>query len=345
MKEKTLLRIDRDRLAKQAPTAESADAGNTSHRPPESKVPHTPTWSRWPKQGPAFQPVWTDSTRRMEIMRSISCPDSAPISRLISKHDVIVSCGDDGYVRKISSVDLSVSEIIGRHTAFASGSAWINSDKMLTSAGDGEIKIWDIHTFESERWSFHHSCVWSLDVLGHYALTGCMDHTAKLIDINRGKCRHTLRVHVDSINRAVFLDQTSALTASADKSVSLWDIRTSNCISTSFVHRSVVSDVAACAHLVISSDLAGHVAVSDIRRGLSLPLKTYQLGHGSVNCVLWLGRDSFLAGCKDGSVVQLFSDERSIDRLEMSQQGPILSMTRVESEIITSSSKELTTWS
>ena len=344
MKEKTLLRIDRDRLAKQVPAVECTDPVERAARA-DAKISNTPTWSRWPKEGPANQPVWDDSTRPLEIKRSISSPDSVPISRLISKLDVIISCGDDGYVRKISSDDLSVSEIIGRHTAFASGSAWINSDKILTSAGDGEMKVWDIHTFECERWSFHHSCVWSLDVLGHYALTGCMDHTAKLIDLNRGKCRHTLRGHVDSINRAVFRDQNSVLTASADKSVSLWDIRTSNCTSTSFAHRSVVSDVAACGGLVISSDLAGHVAFSDLRRGLSQPLKTYQLGHGSVNCVLWLGIDTFLVGCKDGSVLQLFSSVRSVDRFEMCQQGPVLSMTRVENEIITSSSKVLTTWS
>lgn len=51
------------------------------------------------------------------------------------------------------------------------------------------------------------------------------------------RCRQTFRGHVDSVNEATWQPYTNVLcTASSDKTVSLWDARTSLCLQTFYGH-------------------------------------------------------------------------------------------------------------
>lgn len=69
-----------------------------------------------------------------------------------------------------------------------------------------------------------------------------MDHSSRLLDINVGKCRSVLRGHVDSINSIHFKPYTNILsTASADKTVSIWDIRTNLCVQTFYGHNTSIN--------------------------------------------------------------------------------------------------------
>jgi WD40 repeat protein len=57
--------------------------------------------------------------------------------------------------------------------------------------------------------------------------------------LNRMKCRGTLRGHVDSVNAIQWQLYTSLIcTASSDKTVSLWDARSSLCVQTFYGHKS-----------------------------------------------------------------------------------------------------------
>ena len=57
-------------------------------------------------------------------------------------------------------------------------------------------------------------------------ISGSMDQSAKLWDLNTQKCRFSYRGHVDSVNTVKWKPYTNYfVTASADKSISLWDIR------------------------------------------------------------------------------------------------------------------------
>ena len=68
-------------------------------------------------------------------------------------------------------------------------------------------------------------CSWHWS--GQFLASGGMDHCSKLWDIARGLCVSTLRGHSDSVNAVHFLPfSNSLLSASADKTLSLWDIRT-----------------------------------------------------------------------------------------------------------------------
>ena len=56
---------------------------------------------------------------------------------------------------------------------------------------------------------------------GDFVASCSMDHTAKLWDVQRAKCRGTLRGHVDSINAIIFQPFSNNIcTCAGDKTVS-----------------------------------------------------------------------------------------------------------------------------
>ena len=69
----------------------------------------------------------------------------------------------------------------------------------------------------------------------------------KFVNINSVKCRGTLRGHVDSVNSVTWKTCSSILcTSSSDKTVSLWDARTSLCVQTFYGHQ------ASCSHAIFN---------------------------------------------------------------------------------------------
>ena len=95
-----------------------------------------------------------------------------------------------------------------------------------------------------------------------------MDHTCKLLDLNALKHRSTFRGHVDSVNDVCFQPYTNVFaSASADKTVSFWDIRTGLCVSTLYGHLNSVNKVrfSLKGDLVASCDSDGVVKVWDTR--------------------------------------------------------------------------------
>jgi len=67
--------------------------------------------------------------------------------------------------------------------------------------------------------------------------TGSLDTSCRLLDINIGKCRHVFRGHVDSVVSVNFQPNGNLLaTASADKTLSIWDPRMALCIQTFYGH-------------------------------------------------------------------------------------------------------------
>ena len=317
MKEKTLLRIDRDRLAKQLhPTEQAGDSPANKGLPHRtvSKPRNVTEWSPWPSSsdfGKKVNPSWNKDDFHPQLNQTYACEDSCIVSRIIAKADTWISCGDDGLIKKFNT-DLSNFETIGRHNAFAAGASFLGTDRLVTSSGDGELKVWNLdapgETCILSLRKEHHACVWSVDVLGDYAITGSLDHSAKLIDLNIGKCKHAYRAHVDSVNKSIFVSNSSIITGSADKSVSLWDLRTANCVSTSFSHSSVVNDISACGDLVASCDMSASLVLFDLRSNrLGSPLARTSLP-SSINTVTWLSRNTVCVGCKDGTIVTVSSD-------------------------------------
>jgi WD40 repeat protein len=119
--------------------------------------------------------------------------------------------------------------------------------QLATGSGDCTVKVWDFASSSCAlTLSEHTLAVWSVAYhhSGDFLATASMDHTAKLWDLNTGRCRQTFRDHVDSVNEVTFQPYTNTIgTCSGDKTVSLWDIRSGRCIQTFYGHMNTCSSI------------------------------------------------------------------------------------------------------
>jgi len=112
--------------------------------------------------------------------------------------------------------------------------------------------VWDV--------SFH-EC-------GDFLVSGSMDHTARLYDINSERCRQVFRGHADSINCVTFQPFTNTVcTASADKSISLWDMRSGLNVQTFRQENNAVNTAMfnARGDMLVSGDADGSLKLWDLR--------------------------------------------------------------------------------
>jgi len=123
-----------------------------------------------------------------------------------------------------------------------------NGIHLCTSSGDGTVRIWDFVNLDSSTTTFvdHIQPVWSINYhhTGDFIVTGCMDHSSKLLDVAAEKSRGSFSGHVDSVNRVKFLPFSNVFaSASADKTLSLWDIRSKLCVQTFYGHENSVNSL------------------------------------------------------------------------------------------------------
>lgn len=64
-----------------------------------------------------------------------------------------------------------------------------------------------------------------------------MNHSIRLLDIQYEKCVYNFRGHVDSVNKVKFSRFDNLIySASSDKTLSIWDLRTGQLVSTFYGH-------------------------------------------------------------------------------------------------------------
>jgi sperm-associated antigen 16 protein len=70
-----------------------------------------------------------------------------------------------------------------------------------------------------------------------------MDSSLKLFDLNMLKVRHAFRGHTDSVNKVNFQPFTNYfISSSADKTISIWDMRSALTVQTFYGHLTAVND-------------------------------------------------------------------------------------------------------
>eukprot|EP00474_Spongospora_subterranea_P005450 CRZ05908.1 hypothetical protein [Spongospora subterranea] len=290
MKEKMMMKIERDRLLAQIETLkiqvnslEKGDVEREDGDPIEkdkgniglsvnNDTPYPPdrfnvqqlatTESTDPPNVHKFTLQKTFSGHTM----AISCVANHP-------HKPIVATVSDDRSWKLWSIpngDLIMSGE-GHRDWIASCSFHPVGGLLATASGDGTVKIWDlINPACRSTFSDHSQAVWgcAFHSTGDFLISCSIDHSSKLWDIHSERCRHTFRGHVDSVNSIAFQSWSNSFaTGSGDKTVSLWDIRSGLCVQTFFGHGNAVNHVAfnLSGELIVSSDADGIVKVWDIR--------------------------------------------------------------------------------
>lgn len=142
---------------------------------------------------------------------------------------------------------------------------------LASASGDCTVKIWD---FAQKRctvtFTEHTQAVWNAAFhdSGDFLASCSLDHSARLWDLHSNRCRVTFRGHVDSVNEVCWQPFTNNIaTGSSDKTVSLWDMRTGLCAQTFYGHLNSCNHV--CFNVrgdtIASCDADGVVKLWDVR--------------------------------------------------------------------------------
>lgn len=299
MKEKMLIRLERDRLKARVKALEEQVTALTSPPIPDEPKSRSATrpvrkYAVFPPDNPAanpylsldFDPAPFDNYQARKTFKghvnSISACAFHP------KKSIFATASDDETWRLWTFPDCELVMSGEGHSSWLSGIHFHpQGSHLATSSGDGTVKIWEFsqakctHTFTD-----HTQAVWGVEFhhAGDFVVSCSMDHTTRIWDLISGKCKQTLRGHVDSVNAATWQPFTSNIcTASGDKTVSVWDGRTGLCVQTLYGHSNSCNHLAVSnrGDIVVSADADGVVKVWDIR--MVAELGTIDVGQYPVN--------------------------------------------------------------
>lgn len=179
---------------------------------------------------------------------------------------------------------------------------------LATSSGDSTIKIWDFYnSCCSATFTGHSQAVWACEFhdCGDFLVSCSLDHTTKLWDVQTSKCISTFRgQHKDSVNHVTWQPFSNVIcTSSGDHSVSLWDGRTSKCVETFYGHEAAVNHCkfSLKGDTLVSCDADGKVFVWDIR--MITEIGSLDAGpHASNHVSLDASGDVLVVSSNDGKI-------------------------------------------
>jgi len=323
MKEKMLMRLERDRMA-------SRVEGLEAQLKSLEAAPKEPPKEKRAKKKPAGSIIPVDAVTNPFIEQEFDTPQAErfqlnktfrghqnPVSALAwhPKKPILATVSDDQTWKlwSVPSGDLIMSG--EGHKDWLSGVDFHpDGTHLATSSGDNTVKLWSFQTAScSATFQDHTQVVWdtAFHYTGDFLVSGSMDHTAKMFDISTKKCRQTFRGHVDSVNSICFQPFTNNIcTASGDKTVSLWDIRSGLCIQTFYGHMN------SCNHCsfnvkgdtIASCDSDGIVKLWDVR--MVAERMTLQKGQHPINKCEFDRSGNVLAAASDDGTVKVFNLEQ-----------------------------------
>ena len=340
MKEKMLMKLERDRLASRVASLEAqlrqieggagggeGGTGQASQAPAAPKKPRGAMLPPDARDNPHLDREYPPANVGRWGLAKTFQAHSASVSALAMHptKPILATASDDGLWKmwSLSGGDLIMSG--DGHKGWLSGIDFSPAGRQLaTCAEDGTVKVWDFEKSRCVQTLVEHTqAVWGLSYMTDHAefIASCsMDHTAKLWDLTVGRCRQTLRGHVDSINGIVFQPYANVVaTASGDKTVSLWDCRSGLCAQTFYGHKNAVNSVGfrQVGDAVVSADADGWVRLWDIRKVAEVA--AIQASEHPCNSACFDQSGSVIAVACDDSLVRCY--EASTGNLLSTMQG------------------------
>mmetsp|Transcript_135192 Transcript_135192/g.234429 ORF Transcript_135192/g.234429 Transcript_135192/m.234429 type:complete len:580 (-) Transcript_135192:735-2474(-) len=326
MKEKMLVRLDRDKLQSRIKQLETQLKEVQSQQPsktqlkkeaPAKKAAGDSVWPAEdrhnPFKGVALKPpnnviTWAPKQSHKGHSMSVSCialhPKTATVAtgsddttwKLWSApNGELIMSGDD-HKDWVASVDFHPK---GTH--------------LVTGSGDATVKVWDFLKAKCvATYKDHSQGVWraQFNDTGDFVASCSLDHTCRVWDVNSNKCRATLRGHVDSVNGLAWLPYSNSLaTCSGDKTISLWDPRTAYCTHTFYGHENACNSVAFThsGEKMLSTDADGKVYIWDVRE--VRVLKVVDCGPHPANAISVDRSSTYFAVASDDCTIKLFNME------------------------------------
>lgn len=318
MKEKMLIRLERDRMLAKVEALEnqvrSLEALNNPHNVPVEEPKLKPKKRKGDAQLPTVERTNPFSNLAFEQvpvanfnLKKTFKGHLMSVSNLAMhpKKPILATASDDCTWKMWS---LPTGDIIMSGDGHKDWVAGVNfhpaGTHLVSSSGDCTVKLW---SFEQAKCTYtfteHTQAVWdaAFHDQGDFIASCSLDHSARLWDVSSGKSRQTFRGHVDSVNSITWQPYTNNIcTGSSDKTISIWDARSGLCAQTFYGHFN------SCNHVtfnlrgdtISSADSDGVVKLWDVR--MVAELLTINVGPHPAN------KSQF---DRSGTVVAIASDD------------------------------------
>jgi len=288
MKEKMLMRLERDRFlskvetlqkqlsqvqadAKEEPAnAQGEQQGETSKQRGAKQAPWPSDDRTNPYANSNFEAARVADLKKSQVFKG----HLGAVSRIAFHPKIpVVATACDDHTWKMWSMPEGQLVLSGEgHSDWVSGVDFHPRGSLVaTTSGDCTVKIWDVAKEQCRHTlSDHNQAVWACAFhdLGDFLVTCSMDQTVKAFDMQSMRCRQTFRGHVDSVNFVTFQPFSNiVLTASGDKTVSMWDLRTGLCVQTFYGHQNACNQATfnKKGDTIASCDSDGIVKLWDVR--------------------------------------------------------------------------------
>ncbi len=119
------------------------------------------------------------------------------------------------------------------HEDTANAVAIIGSDRAVSAAADGTLKVWNIENGSLlETLTGHRASVNVVQVLpdNQRVISGAADNTLKIWDLQQGEVLQTLTGHSQAVRQVVLIPNSDrAISGSADSTLKIWDYSKDGC--------------------------------------------------------------------------------------------------------------------
>jgi hypothetical protein len=285
MKEKMLIKLERDRLKNKAEQLEHTLTQVQSEKQlqdpaikPKLKATNTKRLTPFPpdnRPNPYSSLNVSEHTKLESWMLNKTFPGHQLAVSSVALHPrkPILSTGSDDNTCKIWMLMNAELLITFQMTDWVACTSFHPGGGFVAAgSADSTISLWDLTNPETTPSVYreHTQPIWSIDFndTGDFMVSASMDHSLKLWDCATARCRGSFRGHVDSVNSCKFQPYANCfISGSGDKTVSLWDMRTNQCVQTLYGHLNSINSVSfnLKADTVASCDADGVVKVWDLR--------------------------------------------------------------------------------
>ncbi|KAL0248910.1 hypothetical protein GEMRC1_004144 [Eukaryota sp. GEM-RC1] len=335
IKQKSLLKLENDKLKGQLRELIPQSSGQKSKLRDHSDSKNVTvskleqTLAVFPDCHPELESTTSSEPSITRQMFSEKIHDASISSVTVhpSNSDVFCTTSDDFSWKLHEISDTNQLTTIASVTA----TSWLSSaifhpfgTLLATSSGDGRLSLYDLQRLEEGEVAYDQSkmiAYWDLSFhyTGDFLAASSLDHTIKIFNINSNfQSLLTLRGHVDSVNSIKWLPSSNIIASgSADKTVSLWDCRTSQCIQSFFGHTNAIRslDFSHDCNFIFSTDSDGNILKFDLRYCEKAPL-SLNSGSFGINSITVHPTDRYVAYCgDDGSVVGCSTEDDKFEQL------------------------------
>lgn len=324
MKEKMLIKLERDRLRARVKVLEEQNAALVAQQgqPEESSNVKSRSATRSVRKHASFPAESMESSNpfngfefdaaALEEMSNRKTQkghlNSVSAVAFHPKKPIFATASDDETWKLWTNPDCELVMSGEGHSGWLSGVNFHpHGSHLCTSSGDGTVKVWEFATARcTHTFAEHSQAVWGAEFhhMGDFVASCSMDHTVRVWDLISGKCRQTLRGHVDSVNAICWLPYSNSVaSASGDKTVSVWDARSGLCVQTLYGHSNSCNGITVnnIGTTIVSCDADGVLRSWDTR--MVQELACVEVGRHPVNAVaLDRSGTKCIAASDDGTV-------------------------------------------